>query len=275
MKMIDAIQRCLNFEGTGEHNVRFRESGGGMMGTTGYLIGLCGGLHFGFVFTVLILYSLGVIWREIPPFLIALLHWSIYVGLLSTFHFLEFFSTAMWQPKTLCYDSFVVNHSRNYTLAIIASFVEYWTQQYFFPSYKHNLVIISIGLTVVILGQFIRTVAMWTCGRHFSHQIMMQRTEEHQLVTQGIYSVLRHPSYFGWFYWSVGTQLLLCNPLCTLFYALTSWKFFNSRIPYEEHTLRQFYKAEYESYSKRTIIGIPFIHSEAGAGVTKNHENNA
>src|SRR4051812_31669288 len=47
----------------------------------------------------------------------------------------------------------------------------------------------------------------------------------------------RHPSYVGWFYWSVGTQLLLCNPLCTVLYGLAAWAFFKDRIPYEEALL--------------------------------------
>lgn len=42
---------------------------------------------------------------------------------------------------------------------------------------------------------------------------------------------LRHPSYFGWFWWCVGTQCLLCNPLCILAYAVAAWDFFRKRIP--------------------------------------------
>lgn len=29
-------------------------------------------------------------------------------------------------------------------------------------------------------------------------------------------SISRHPSYMGWFWWSIGTQLLLCNPVVCL-----------------------------------------------------------
>jgi protein-S-isoprenylcysteine O-methyltransferase len=234
-----------------------------MMGTTGYLIGLCGGLHFGFILTVGFLVLSGVIsLQNMPALLFSSLQWSTYVALLSTFHFLEFFSTALWQPNTLSFDSFVVNHSRNYTLAVLASFLEFWLEQWLLPStwpFKRSLVVPSVGLVMVLGGQMIRTCAMWTCGQHFSHQIMVQRVDEHRLVTHGIYRLLRHPSYFGWFYWSVGTQLVLCNPLCTVLYAITSWQFFNVRIPFEERTLRQFYRSEYDDYCRRTIVGIPFI----------------
>lgn len=78
-----------------------------------------------------------------------------------------------------------------------------------------------------------------------------------------VYSYLRHPSYFGWFYWSVGTQLILCNPLCIIAYAIVSWKFFDGRIPFEENTLVKFYGNEYREYARKTPIGIPFISTNS------------
>ena len=62
-------------------------------------------------------------------------------------------------------------------------------------------------------------------------------SDGHELVTTGIYKHLRHPAYFGWFWWSVSTQVLLGNPLCTCAYAYASWKFFESRIYHEERYL--------------------------------------
>jgi len=260
-KALDRIQSALNYQSTGKWNPQFRNSGSGMMGTTGYLIGLCGGIHIGMVSMILLVYMAGLLDQEMPALLVNLLHWSTYVALLCTFHFLEFFSTAIWQPKVLSYDSFIVNHSQNYTIAVIASAVEYWLEDYLFPNMKHNPCAAWVGLTVVLAGQAIRTAAMWTCKENFAHQIMHQRIEGHQLVTHGIYKYLRHPSYFGWFYWSVGTQVLLCNPISVVLYAYASWSFFNSRIPYEEETLVQFYAQEYIDYCRGTAIGIPFVTS--------------
>ena len=70
--------------------------------------------------------------------------------------------------------------------------------------------------------------------------------------------VLRHPSYFGWFWWAVGTQVLLSNPVCAVAYGIISWKFFHERIRYEEHKLHQFFP-EYRAYVQRSYIGIPGI----------------
>jgi len=71
---------------------------------------------------------------------------------------------------------------------------------------------------------------------------------------------LRHPSYFGWFYWALGTQVLLGNPICFVIYAVVTWKFFSVRIAYEEATLYHFFP-EYSDYVARTAIGIPCISS--------------
>lgn len=62
----------------------------------------------------------------------------------------------------------------------------------------------------------------------------------------------RHPGYLGWFLWSVGTQILLLNPLSTPLFAVLSWRFFSSRIPYEERQLEQFFGEDYVRYAAAT-----------------------
>ncbi|KAJ1434221.1 Isoprenylcysteine carboxyl methyltransferase family-domain-containing protein, partial [Ochromonadaceae sp. CCMP2298] len=159
------------------------------------------------------------------------LTWSLYLSLLCAFHFLEFFATAANQPSALSYDSFIVNHSRMYTAAALASWVEFWVEFSIFGGSKMSFFVSGVGLLLLLGGQTVRTVAMWQCGENFAHIIMSERRQGHKLVKTGIYSVLRHPAYFGWFYWSLGTQLLLCNPLCTVAYAAAAWHFFSTRVP--------------------------------------------
>ena len=96
-------------------------------------------------------------------------------------------------------------------------------------------------------------------GTNFNHYVQERRKDGHVLVKNGIYSLVRHPSYFGWFYWSVGTQVLLANPICLFLYAYASWKFFNTRIAYEEFHLIKFFGREYTTYQKQVSTGIPFI----------------
>ena len=48
--------------------------------------------------------------------------------------------------------------------------------------------------------------------------------------------------------WSVGSQLILVNPICLLAYAYVSFSFFNERIYCEEFMLLKFFGNEYREY---------------------------
>lgn len=63
------------------------------------------------------------------------------------------------------------------------------------------------GLGLCCSGELLRKCAMLTAGSNFHHLVRVKREEDHRLVTTGVYSVCRHPSYAGWFLWSVGTQV--------------------------------------------------------------------
>jgi len=71
---------------------------------------------------------------------------------------------------------------------------------------------------------------------------------------------LRHPSYTGFFYWGIGTQLLLMNPVSVIGYAIVLFRFFKSRIEYEEKFLIDFFGNEYIEYRKTSKVYIPGIN---------------
>ena len=73
-----------------------------------------------------------------------------------------------------------------------------------------------LGALCVVLGEALRKVAILTARRNFTHLIRTERAQAHQLVRHGVYSLMRHPSYCGWFLWALGTQLLLVNPTSLL-----------------------------------------------------------
>jgi protein-S-isoprenylcysteine O-methyltransferase Ste14 len=141
--------------------------------------------------------------------------------------------------------------------------LEFWAEVIIFGQKRlqYRLTFL-LGLIMVIGGQYFRSLAMWQCGESFNHIIAHTKPEHHRLQTEGLYRYLRHPSYFGWFYWSIGMQLVLGNFWCFCAYFYVSWKFFHDRIPYEEHFLWQFYGRDYQEYVQRSYIGIPFIGSK-------------
>lgn len=100
---------------------------------------------------------------------------------------------------------------------------------------------------------------MITASENFTHIVQFDKVQNHQLVTHGVFSLVRHPSYLGWFMWSIGTQLTLANPVCIVLYAVASWKFFHERIFMEEITLLNFFGEEYYQYQQRVPTGLPFI----------------
>jgi len=182
-----------------------------------------------------------------------------YVVALSAFHQCEYLAVAAWRADTLCFDSFCLNHSTAYAVAAVASGVEYAVESRYYPGWKVWWGVPLLGAGMVAAGHAIRLLAFAHCGSNFSHLVEVRDREDHELVDGGVYAYLRHPAYFGWFWWSIGTQLLLCNPLCAVAYALAANRFFASRIPHEESTLLHFFGESYERYMDRTVVGIPFI----------------
>lgn len=228
----------------------FGPHGRGRVALTGFGIGFWSGLAF------------------VPLALDATLwHWSVYCTMLSYFHISEYLLTARYRPDTLSYDNFLVNHSKAYTAAVLMSWVEFWVARHFLPSLSSlpTLPVRILGAVLSALGLAARGLGMVTAGSNFSHIIELDKRPEHTLVTHGIYAVLRHPAYFGFFWFSIGTQVLLCNPVCTCLYALASWRFFADRIPGEEAILVDFFGDEYASYMRKTYVGIPWIDSRAPA----------
>lgn len=149
--------------------------------------------------------------------------------------------------------------SKNYLVAMMFSLLEYFIEIVLFPGLKEHWWVSNSGLAMVIMGEIIRKMAIITAGQAFTHLIRTCPSEHHQLVTSGIYRVVRHPGYSGFFIWSVGTQIMLCNPISTIAFALVVWRFFEQRIPYEEFFLRQFFGSQYVEYAGRVHSGVPFV----------------
>ena len=149
--------------------------------------------------------------------------------------------------------------SPSYLAAMVFSLLEYMVEIILFPGLKEHWWVSNLGLAMVIVGEIIRKSAIITAGHAFTHLIRINRDDHHKLITHGIYRFVRHPAYCGFFIWSVGTQIMLCNPVSTIGFAIVVWRFFMQRIPYEEYFLRQFFCSDYEEYARHVPSGVPFI----------------
>lgn len=58
-----------------------------------------------------------------------------YVCSLSLFHYSEYLVTAVNNPKSLSLDSFLLNHSLEYTVAALSSWIEFTLENIFWPGW--------------------------------------------------------------------------------------------------------------------------------------------
>ncbi|PYI08923.1 ICMT-domain-containing protein, partial [Aspergillus sclerotiicarbonarius CBS 121057] len=193
--------------------------------------------------------------------------WRIpfFLSSLSLFHFLEYYITAAYNTRFATTSAYLLSSNGwTYHIAHASAITECLLTHYFLPTpvvLTPRLITaqVTLGLILMIVGQTVRSVAMAQAGSNFNHMVQVKRREGHILVTGGLYSVFRHPSYFGFFWWGLGTQLVLGNVFCLGAYALVLWRFFASRIDREERFLIAFFGEEYEEYRKRSWVGIPGI----------------
>ncbi|EAR90793.3 S-isoprenylcysteine O-methyltransferase (macronuclear) [Tetrahymena thermophila SB210] len=179
------------------------------------------------------------------------------------FHLGEFYFVCLSHPKDLAWKSFLINHSPAYNIAFVVALLEY-ILGVFFPNfiifYFHDkFFIIMIGVFFSIFGHFMRISAQQTAKSNFNHLVQNQKSDDHVLVTHGVYSFSRHPSYLGFFSYSLGGQIILGNLFCFFAYAFVLYKFFLYRIVQEEHYLVKFFGQQYIDYSKIVPIRIPFM----------------
>ncbi|THH14891.1 hypothetical protein EW146_g5505 [Bondarzewia mesenterica] len=190
--------------------------------------------------------------------------WSTYqlgffVAAWALFHWGEFAVAAGWNREKCSVDSFLLDNGKLYHAANGFALLEYLITLYLNPSLKSYPYISAIGVFMVVVGQALRSIAMIHASTNFSHALAFRKLANHQLVTDGIYAWFRHPSYAGFFYWALGTQLVLQNPVAFTAFLLLLWRFFSQRIQTEEKMLVQFFGDPYVDYRKRVGTRIPFI----------------
>lgn len=113
---------------------------------------------------------------------------SRYTLIMSIFHFSEMFFIGITNNENLKADSFLLNHSIQYWLAAISSWLEFGIESLTMPWLNSNY-ISFIGLLLCISGEIIRKLAMWHASSAFTHLIAYRKNKNHYLVTTGIYGL--------------------------------------------------------------------------------------
>jgi len=114
-----------------------------------------------------------------------------------------------------------------------------------------------LGVVLFAAGGVLRLWPVFVLGNRFSGLVAIQ--PGHTLVTNGVYGLIRHPSYLGLFVNSLGWGLAFRSGVGVLLTALTMLPLL-ARIRAEERLLRSQFGDEYETYCARTSRLIPGIY---------------
>jgi protein-S-isoprenylcysteine O-methyltransferase Ste14 len=114
-----------------------------------------------------------------------------------------------------------------------------------------------LGVVLFAAGGALRIWPVFVLGRRFSGLVAIQ--PGHELVTSGVYGVIRHPSYLGLLANSLGWALAFRSGVGVLLTALIVPPLL-ARIRAEETLLRVQFDGEYDAYCTRTSRLIPGLY---------------
>ena len=114
-----------------------------------------------------------------------------------------------------------------------------------------------VGVALFITGGALRIWPVFVLGKRFSGLVAIQ--PGHTLVTDGVYKILRNPSYLGLLINSLGWALAFRSVVGLLLTALTLVPLI-ARIRAEEALLRAQFGSEYDAYCADTWRLIPGIY---------------
>ena len=115
------------------------------------------------------------------------------------------------------------------------------------------------------IGAAVFAVALWIfwsahreLGRNFSPTLVVRQS--HTLVTQGIYSYVRHPMYTAFWLWVIAQALLLQNWVVALGGVVGWGILFFDRIGQEEAMMRETFGEQYDAFARRTKRLVPWVY---------------
>jgi protein-S-isoprenylcysteine O-methyltransferase Ste14 len=141
-------------------------------------------------------------------------------------------------------------------LGVLSAFIPAYTDRIDFWTLDGDTVR-WIGVVLFVAGGALRLWPVFVLGNRFSGLVAIQ--PGHTLVTTGLYSVIRHPSYLGLLVNSLGWALAFRSSI-GLILALLNLVPIIGRINAEERLLISQFGSEYEALRARTARLIPGIY---------------
>jgi protein-S-isoprenylcysteine O-methyltransferase len=115
-----------------------------------------------------------------------------------------------------------------------------------------------VGVVIMISGVAFRRYVINFLGKFFTATVQIRN--DHQLVTDGPYRHIRHPSYLGLLILALGNGIALANWISLLLCIVLPTIGIIRRIGVEEKELYDHFGEQYQDYRKSTWRIIPHIY---------------
>ena len=117
---------------------------------------------------------------------------------------------------------------------------------------------IYAGYGLVAIGLLVRWYSIYSLGRSF--QVNVTIMKDQRLITNGIYKLVRHPSYTGLLLYYLGLGLIMHNYISILILLIGPTYAVAARISKEEQFLEGHFGEEYTAYRNSSSRLFPFIY---------------
>jgi protein-S-isoprenylcysteine O-methyltransferase Ste14 len=114
-----------------------------------------------------------------------------------------------------------------------------------------------LGAVIAFAGLALRLHAIRVLGRRFSATVRV--TRDHELIDEGVYRYLRHPSYLGVLLVIFGIAVMFCSWLAAAAGVPLMVAVYRRRIRFEERALEATLGAVYRTYRERTWSLLPGV----------------
>lgn len=123
---------------------------------------------------------------------------------------------------------------------------------------SNNLLVPYFGLVLIAGGMIFRFISIISLGRFFTVDVTIRNN--HLIKKDGIYRLIRHPSYTGSILSFIGFGISLNNWISLLIICLSVISALLHRIKIEEKLLIDQFGIEYIDYMKKSFRLIPWIY---------------
>ncbi len=113
------------------------------------------------------------------------------------------------------------------------------------------------GLVLFVVFSWLQVIAYKSLGNFYSQDIVIFKN--HELKTNGYYSIIRHPQYISQLLSDLGAGIALMGYLIIPIVLFVEIPLFIMRAKLEDNLLKKHFKDIFESYKKKSGFIFPFI----------------